>query len=204
MIIEIILVLSAYLLGSLASAVIVCRVMNLPDPRSSGSGNPGATNVLRMGGKKAAILTLFFDVLKGVIAVLIASFLTNNVSTLALVCLAVFLGHLYPLFFGFRGGKGVATAFGALVALNWMVGLAVLATWLGMAIVFRYSSLSALAAALLAPAYLFWFTQTWQFIIMGAVMSSLLVWRHRSNIHKLLTGQEDKIGAKKTASPPTA
>src|SRR5512145_106507 len=145
------LVLVAYLLGSLSTAIILCRLMGLPDPRTQGSGNPGATNVLRFGGKKLAAFTLLGDMLKGLLPVVVASFITDNATVLALVAMAAFLGHLYPVFFGFRGGKGVATALGVLLGLSWQVGLAVLVTWVVMALVFRISSLSALIAALLSP-----------------------------------------------------
>src|SRR3954469_23713386 len=150
-------VLLAYLLGSLSFAVIVSRAMRLDDPRSYGSGNPGATNVLRSGNKVAAILTLLLDAIKGVVAVLIARFLAERLGygdgVVALAGLASFLGHLYPIFFRFQGGKGVATAAGVLLALNWMVGLACLGTWLLVAVLTRYSSLAALVTALLAPVY---------------------------------------------------
>lgn len=204
MLISVFLVLFAYLLGSFSSAVVVCRIMHLPDPRSGGSGNPGATNVLRLGGKKAAILTLFFDILKGVLAVLIAKALNSDANTLALVTLAAFLGHLFPVFFGFRGGKGVATAFGGLVALSWPVGLLGLLTWLGMVFGFRYSSLAGLVAALTVPMYMYWLTSVWQYVLMSGVMSLLLIWRHRSNIRNLLMGKEDKIGQKKSEIPSDA
>jgi glycerol-3-phosphate acyltransferase PlsY len=193
MLIESLLIICAYLLGSISGAMIVCRIMKLPDPRLQGSGNPGATNVLRHGGKKAAIITLFVDVFKGLIAVLVAKWITTDVMILASVTLAVFLGHLYPIFYNFRGGKGVATAIGALMMLVWPVALAALATWLIIAIWFRYSSLAAISAAALTPAYMFWFTGVLEYIIMSAVISSLLIWRHRSNIHNLLVGKEDKI-----------
>jgi glycerol-3-phosphate acyltransferase PlsY len=196
MLIDSLLIILAYLLGSVSGALIVTQLMSLPDPRSQGSGNPGATNVLRHSGKKAALITLCLDVFKGVIAVLVAKFVASGAVVLAGVTLAVFLGHLYPIFFQFRGGKGVATAFGALSMLAWPVGLTVLATWLLMALLFRYSSLAALTAALFTPAYMFWFTSVWEYTLMSFVMSGFLIWRHRSNIHKLLTGQEDKIGQK--------
>jgi acyl phosphate:glycerol-3-phosphate acyltransferase len=190
------IVIMAYLLGSFSSAVVICRLMKLPDPRTLGSGNPGATNVLRHGGKKAAILTLLFDTLKGVIAVLLVKLLTDNVYIIALVTLAVFLGHLYPVFFGFRGGKGVATALGALLALIWPVGLMALATWLLVAFGLGYSSLAALTAAILTPVYVFLFSEVWQYVLMSGIMSLLLIWRHRSNIRNLITGKETKIGRK--------
>jgi glycerol-3-phosphate acyltransferase PlsY len=186
----------AYLIGSISGALIVSNLMNLQDPRTFGSGNPGATNVLRSSGKKAAIMTLGIDVFKGMLAVLIAQFWSDDAMVLAGVTLAVFLGHLYPIFFQFRGGKGVATAFGALLVLAWQVGLAVLATWLFIAILFRYSSLAAISAAILTPAYLFWFLPGWEYLVMSFIMSGLLIWRHRSNIHNLLTGREDKIDEK--------
>lgn len=186
----------AYLIGSISGALIVSKLMNLPDPRTFGSGNPGATNVLRSSGKKAAIMTLGIDVFKGMLAVLIAKILSDEAMVLAGVTLAVFLGHLYPIFFQFRGGKGVATAFGALLVLAWQVGLAVLATWLFIAFLFRYSSLAAISAAILTPAYLFWFVPGWEYLVMSFIMSGLLIWRHRSNIHNLLTGREDKIDEK--------
>jgi len=148
-----IMILAAYLVGSLSAAIITCRLMGLPDPRTQGSNNPGATNVLRVGGKKAAAFTLLGDAIKGVIPVLIAQWMEAPSHILALVALAAFLGHLYPVFFGFRGGKGVATAFGVLIALSWPVGLAVLGTWLLLTKLFKISSLSALIAAVLLPFY---------------------------------------------------
>ena len=195
MLVPIGLIIFAYLLGSFASAVIVSRLMGLPDPRNFGSGNPGATNVLRLGGKKAALLTLLFDVLKGVIAVLLAKAIYPEITLLAAVTGAVFLGHLYPVFFNFKGGKGVATAFGALLALVWQVGLSVLLTWLLMAGIVRYSSLAALVAALAAPISMYGFTHgNLTYTFTALFMSSLLIWRHRSNIQNLLAGREDKIG----------
>ncbi len=151
-----ILVLVAYLLGSLSSAIIVCRLAGLPDPRSDGSGNPGATNVLRLGGKKPAIVTLAGDMLKGLLPVLLGHALGLAPVLLALVGLAAFLGHLYPVFFRFQGGKGVATALGVLLGLDWVVGLATVATWLAVAFLTRYSSLSALIATGLAPVWVAW------------------------------------------------
>jgi glycerol-3-phosphate acyltransferase PlsY len=195
MLISSLLIVCAYLLGSFSSAVVVCRLMGFPDPRTQGSGNPGATNVLRHGGKKAALITLCLDTLKGTVAVGIALLLVNSSWVLAGVTLAVFLGHLYPIFFNFRGGKGVATAFGALVILVWPAGLLALITWLTTALIFKYSSLAALLAALLTPFYVFWFSQQNEYYTMMSIIVSLfLFWRHRSNIRNLLQGQEDKIG----------
>jgi glycerol-3-phosphate acyltransferase PlsY len=194
--INIALVVAAYLLGSLSAAIILCRVMGLPDPRSQGSGNPGATNVLRFGGKKLAALTLLGDMLKGLIPVVAAHFITDDATVLALVALAAFLGHLFPIFFGFRGGKGVATSLGVLLGLSWQVGIAVLLTWVVMALLFRISSLSALVAAMLSPLYGWLFTNSLVYIEMMAVMAILLLWRHRGNIERLLAGQEKHIGQK--------
>ncbi len=187
------LILTAYLLGSISSAVIVCRVFDLPDPRTQGSGNPGATNVLRQGNKKAALMTLVFDILKGVLGVLLAQLILPLPWVISAAALAAFLGHLYPVFFKFKGGKGVATALGVLITVSWPVGLLCLFTWLGMAFVFRYSSLSALTAALLAPVYMQLIMQQWVFTLTAALMGALLIWRHRSNIQKLRNGLEDKI-----------
>lgn len=193
-------VLLAYLLGSLSFAVIVSRAMRLDDPRSYGSGNPGATNVLRSGNKLAAILTLLLDAAKGVVAVQIARFLAERLGygdgVVALAGLASFIGHLAPIFFRFQGGKGVATAAGVLLALNWMVGLACLGTWLLVAVLTRYSSLAALVTALLAPVLFHFMHGDSQVVGAVAVMSVLLVWRHRSNITKLLNGTESKLGSK--------
>lgn len=183
-----------YLAGSIATAILVCRAMGLPDPRAEGSGNPGATNVLRVGGKKAAALTLMGDLLKGLLPVLLARWAGLDLTGLALVALAAFLGHLYPVFFGFVGGKGVATALGGLLGLSWPTALAALAVWLFVAFVLRISSLAALTAAALAPLFAWWFGvrgAPW-LILVGMV--GLLIWRHRSNIRNLLAGREDRIG----------
>jgi glycerol-3-phosphate acyltransferase PlsY len=190
------IIISAYLLGSLSGALIISITLGLPDPRTLGSGNPGATNVLRHSGKKAALLTLVVDIFKAIIAISIAKLLSTSPWVLASTTLAVFLGHLYPIFFHFRGGKGVATAFGALITLAWPVGLLALSTWLLMALVFHFSSLAAITAALLTPAYMYWYTNIWQYTLISLILSSLLLWKHRSNIRNLLTGQEDKINQK--------
>jgi glycerol-3-phosphate acyltransferase PlsY len=184
----------AYLLGSVSSAIVISRLFGLQDPRQVGSGNPGATNILRYGGKKAAALTLAGDILKGVIPVLAAHALGAAPLILALTLLAAFLGHVFPVFQGFKGGKGVATAAGALIALNGWVGLALIATWLAMAFTTRYSSLSAIVTSLAAPMYVWWFTREPVLIAATAVMSALLLWRHRSNIRNLMAGTENKIG----------
>jgi glycerol-3-phosphate acyltransferase PlsY len=187
----------AYLLGSLSSAIIVCKIMGLPDPRTLGSQNPGATNVLRIGGKKAAIITLLGDTLKGLLPVLIARWLGFDNTALALIALCAFLGHLFPIFFRFDGGKGVATAIGCLLALNWPSGLCWIATWAIIAVLFRYSSLAALAASLMAPLYIWFFTHETAYVISISVMTLFLFVRHRQNIRKLIAGTESRIGEKK-------
>ncbi len=189
-------VIVAYLFGSISSAIVTCKIMGLPDPRKQGSGNPGATNVLRFGGKKAALITLFGDMIKGVIPVLAAKWYGFDAFGLSLVAFAAFIGHLYPIFFRFEGGKGVATAFGCITTLAWPVGLTLAATWLATAAVFRYSSLAAVVTAIAAPFYAWYFTNV-DYTVTVAVISLLLIYRHRSNIKKLLAGKEDKIGAKK-------
>jgi glycerol-3-phosphate acyltransferase PlsY len=181
-----------YLLGSISSAIVVAKLMGLPDPRTQGSGNPGATNMLRVGGRKAAVVTLLGDMLKGVIPVLVAHLAQASIAVVAGVGLAAFLGHLYPVFFGFRGGKGVATALGVLVAAAWQVGAATVATWLVVFALTRISSLSALVAFALAPVYAWLLHPRGPFVAAVAAISVLLIWRHRSNIRKLLAGTEDK------------
>ena len=187
------LVILAYLAGSLASAVIVCKIMGLDDPREQGSGNPGTTNVLRLHGKTAALLTLCGDVLKGVLPVLLLRCVQAPDVFVAAAGLAAFSGHLYPLFFGFRGGKGVATLLGVLLAFHWLLGTAFMMTWLLVALLSRYSSLAAMTAALLAPVYC-WLVLPSPYLLGGAtLMSAVLIWRHRTNISKLLAGEENKI-----------
>ena len=193
MLTNLLLIAAGYLLGSLSSAIIICRLLGLPDPRSQGSGNPGATNVLRIGGKKAAAATLIGDMLKGLIPVLIAKLLGADIAIQAAVAVAAFLGHLYPLFFGFKGGKGVATAIGVLLGVHWQVGLLTIATWLVIAKVFKISSLAALLAILVTPVYIWWLIPDSSLMIAMLFMGILLFWRHRSNIQNLLSGTEGKI-----------
>ena len=190
---NILLILGGYLFGSISTAIIVCKLMGLPDPRTEGSRNPGATNVARLGGKKAAALTLAGDMLKGLLPVLIAHALHASPTILAATALAAFLGHLYPVFFGFQGGKGVATALGVIYGLYWPVGLLTTGIWLAMAIVFRYSSLAALTAILLTPLGFMWLWPEKPIIIAMVVLTVMLFWRHRSNIANLLSGEEGKI-----------
>ncbi|MBK1647965.1 glycerol-3-phosphate 1-O-acyltransferase PlsY [Rhabdochromatium marinum] len=192
-----VLSVAAYLLGSVSSAIIVCRLMGLPDPRTQGSGNPGATNVLRIAGdqgKLAAGITLLGDSLKGLLPMLAAHLLDAGPETLAAVGLAAFLGHLYPVFFSFRGGKGVATALGVQFGLYWPIGLGVAAIWLFVAKVLKISSLSALISMALAPVLVWLLYPQPELIGMQLVITGILFWRHRSNIRKLIAGKEDSIG----------
>lgn len=192
-------VLAAYLLGSVSFAVVVSRLYRLPDPREYGSGNPGATNVLRSGRKSAAALTLLGDCAKGWVAVFFAQQLNvdGRELAMALAAAAVILGHMYPLFHGFKGGKGVATALGVLLGLNWILALGTLTTWITIAVFFRYSSLAALVSAVFSVFFaLILFNPAHPFVWSVALIAALLVWRHRSNIANLLAGRERKLGAK--------
>ena len=190
----ILLTIGAYLIGSLSAAIIICKLAGLPDPRTQGSRNPGATNVLRIAGKKTAALVLLGDVLKGLIPLVTARALQADDHILAAVGLAAFLGHLYPIYFGFHGGKGVATALGVLLGLAWPLAAAVLATWLFMAKLFHVSSLSAITAAVLAPLYTWLLLDSAPQLVMVSVVSTMLLWRHRDNIQRLFSGTEGKIG----------
>src|SRR5918999_217843 len=183
-------IFAAYLLGSVSFAVLVSKLMRLPDPRSYGSKNPGATNVLRTGSKLAAILTLVGDAAKGAVAVWLASYFTDQ---RAAVGVAAFLGHLYPVFHRFQGGKGVATAAGVLLALDWRIGAGTIATWLVIALCFRYSSLAALIAAAFAP-FAAALLLGWHSALIVAAMSALLAWRHKQNIARLYAGTEPRLG----------
>ena len=189
----ILLPLGGYLLGSVSSAVLVSKLMGLPDPRQSGSGNPGATNVLRLGNKSAAALTLLGDVLKGALPVLIAKYLDADTTGIALAGLAAFLGHLFPVFFGFAGGKGVATSLGIFLALNPLIASLQIVLWTLMALVFRYSSLAALVAALVTPVLLAWQMNDPVLTGFGVILAGLLAVRHRENISRLYDHTEPKI-----------
>ncbi len=192
--------IAAYLIGSISTAIIVCQIMGLPDPREGGSGNPGATNVLRIGGdkgKKAAAITLVGDMLKGLIPVLIAHWMHLEAKFIILVGFMAFIGHLYPVFFGFKGGKGVATMLGVMFGLSLPIGLAVGATWLFVAKVLKVSSLSALIATALAPIYIYFLSGEISWVFLTAVMTVFLFWRHRGNIQRLMSGEEGLFKNKK-------
>lgn len=191
-------IILAYLFGSINWAIILCKFAKLPDPRSEGSGNPGATNVLRFGGKKLAVLVLLGDVLKGVIPVIIARLFFVHSIGLSIVALAAVLGHMYPIFFRFQGGKGVATALGAIIALSWFVGLMVIFTWLIVALIFRFSSLASMISITLMPLYLA-FCSNSQYVLPMILLAVIILYRHRGNIKRLLKGEEPKIGKKRRA-----
>lgn len=197
---DIALLLAAYLLGSIATAIVVSRMLGLPDPRTIGSGNPGATNVLRSGNRKAALATLLGDLSKGLVPVLIARALELSDAAIMLTGLAAIIGHIFPIFFRFKGGKGVATALGVLLGISPLLGLLTLAAWLLVAITLRYSSLAALVASLMAPILTWALGMDLAYIIGVAGMSALLIYRHRANIQRLMSGTESRIGAKKLGS----
>lgn len=188
------LLIAAYLLGSVCSAIIVCKLWGLPDPRSQGSSNPGATNVMRIGGKKPALITLAGDMAKGVPLVLLAQHLQLRPDLISAIGLAAFMGHLYPVFFKFEGGKGVATALGVLLALYWPLGLAVIGVWIAVFALFRISSLSSITAFALAPIIAWYLVPNYMLGIVG--MSILLIARHKTNIKALLKGEERKFAKK--------
>ena len=193
MLINILLIFSAYLLGSISAAIIVCKTLGLSDPRTGGSGNPGTTNVMRLYGKKAAFLTLVGDIFKGIIPVLLAKVIVNSEFIIAICGLAAFLGHIFPIYFKFEGGKGVATLIGILFATHWLLGVSYIITWILTALIFRYSSLAALIAALPIPIYSYFIEHNNQYAISFAVIAIILFWRHKPNIYNLLNGKENKI-----------
>ncbi len=192
MVLPSLILVAAYLMGSLSSAVVLCKLAGLPDPRTQGSGNPGATNVLRFGGKKLAATVLVIDILKGVIPVVIACVLGMNQTWLAATALAAFIGHLYPVFFGFKGGKGVATALGGFLALSPLMAGCTLLTWVAVFAISRISSLSALTAAALTPLYSIWLIDSVYARWIVLAMALLLIYRHKANIQRLLAGEEGK------------
>lgn len=183
----------AYLVGSISSGILACRLFGLPDPRQSGSGNPGATNVLRSGHKGAAALTLVGDLMKGLIPVLVVRMVSNDVRLIGAVMLGAFIGHLYPVYFGFKGGKGVATSVGVLLGLYWALGLTVAGVWVACLLFFRISSVAGLAAALIAPSATYFWLGGNEWVIPVLPMSFLQFWQHRENIQRLLAGTEKKI-----------
>lgn len=187
---EWLLVPLAYLVGSVSSAIIVCKAMGLADPRENGSGNPGATNVMRLGGKKAAAITLAGDAIKGLLPVLLAKSFQVDSLVLSFVVFAAFIGHLYPLFFEFKGGKGVATSFGVTLGVAWMLGLVVSGTWFVVYKLGKISSVAALVAATLTPLYVWLIVGDIYLVLTFVLISTMLLWRHRSNIQRLLSGQE--------------
>ena len=192
------MIIFAYLCGSISSAILVCKLAGLPDPRTQGSGNPGATNVLRLGGKAAAACVLVFDVLKGMVPVWLAYLLHVTPLFLGLTAIAACLGHIYPVFFQFRGGKGVATAFGAIAPIGWDLTGLVTGTWLLTVLLSGYSSLGAIVSALIAPFYVWWFKP--QFTFPVSMLSCLILLRHHDNIQRLWRGQEGKIWKRKKKS----
>ncbi len=195
-VIQIFLVVIAYLLGSINSAIIVSYAMNLPDPRTSGSGNPGATNVLRTGNKIAAAITLLGDLLKGLIPVFATNYLIGNEPIIAMVGLAALLGHMFPIYYRFQGGKGVATTLGVLMALDWVLGLIWVAFWLSTSLLFRYSSLAALVATTFILILSWYWSFSFWIVGMLAIITALIFWRHSCNIKNLIIGNEGKLGKK--------
>ena len=189
--------IAAYLVGSISTAIIVCKLMKLPDPRTEGSGNPGATNVLRVGGKKAAAITLLGDALKGFLPVFLASRLDASLAIVGLCAAAAVIGHLFPLFFGFKGGKGVATTIGAVFGIAWLAGLLTITTWLAVSLVFKISSLAALISLLLLPLFLWITTKSLTLTVCGGAIAALVFIRHSANIARIFKGQEPRIDDKK-------
>lgn len=186
----------AYLTGSLSTAIITCKIMGIKDPRKTGSHNPGATNVLRHGGKKAAIITLLGDMLKGLIPVLVVIQFQTEHLIIALVGFFAFLGHIFPVYYGFKGGKGVATYYGVILGINWLTGLIAIAIWLLVAGALKISSLSALVSIIFTPFILWFFSHSIELASTAAVMGIIVFWRHQSNIKALIQGSEGRIGNK--------
>ena len=203
-ILSIFYVIAGYLVGSVCSAVIVCRLFSLPDPRTQGSNNPGATNVLRIAGPKCAIIVLVADMLKGFLPVFLAKCLGANSSTLAFICLAAVLGHMFPLFFKFKGGKGVATALGGLIGFHWLIGAMVIGTWLVVALISRYSSLAAIVAIVFSPFYSVYVIHNVSAFIPFCLIVMFVVYKHHGNITRLVDGTEPKIKLKRSPKEPSA
>jgi glycerol-3-phosphate acyltransferase PlsY len=198
--VTILMIITAYLAGSISSAVLVCKIRRLPDPRTSGSGNPGATNVLRIGGVSSAALVLFFDMLKGALPSYFGYLMGLDAVSLGLIAVSACLGHIFPIFFGFKGGKGVATAFGAMAPIGGDLALCLMLTWIVFVLLTRYSSVAAMATATLAPLYTWWLDE--RFIIPVAMLSTLILIRHKDNIGRLRIGKESKVSRKKTIKKP--
>lgn len=189
--------LTGYLVGSISTAIITCKLMGLEDPRSVGSNNPGATNVLRHGGRKAAIITLIGDMLKGLLPVIVVTMIEPAAAAISVTGLGAFLGHIFPVYYEFKGGKGVATYYGVLLGFSWIAGIAALLIWLLTAFVSKLSSLSALVSALSAPFILWYLSHSPELTITLGLMTALLFWRHRSNVKNIIDGKEHRIGVKK-------
>lgn len=192
-------IILAYLAGSINFAIIISKLAGLPDPRTQGSGNPGATNILRYGGKKLALLVIVGDTAKGLIPVVFARWIGVEHMALAWTAIAAVLGHMYPIFFRFQGGKGVATVFGAILGLSWLIGLLAFITWMLVAIIFRYSSLASLVTTIVVPLYIYCFSQRC-FLLPIILVALIIIYRHRANIKRLVKGQEPKIGNKPAKS----
>ncbi|MCL1141949.1 glycerol-3-phosphate 1-O-acyltransferase PlsY [Shewanella gaetbuli] len=194
--ITILMIILAYLAGSISSAILVCKMRGLPDPRQHGSGNPGATNVLRIGGVSSAVLVLFFDMLKGALPSYLSYLMGLDAVSLGLIAVAACIGHIYPVFFQFKGGKGVATAFGAMAPIGHDLALCLIATWIVFVLFTRYSSVAAMATAVLAPVYTWWLDE--RFVLPVAMLSTIILIRHKDNIERLRIGEESKVSRKRS------
>jgi glycerol-3-phosphate acyltransferase PlsY len=206
MLLELGFIILSYLIGSVSTAIVLCKATGQPDPRTLGSGNPGATNVLRFGGKRLAAATLIGDVVKGLIPVLIAKPFVDNPTALACVALAAVIGHVFPVYYRFKGGKGVATGLGVLLGVSWQSALAALAVWLTILLITRLSSLAAIIGAILLPLIVYLLDPHVEYTWFAVAITALLLWRHRQNINNLLSGRESKVGessATKGIKPPT-
>ncbi|AZG35218.1 MULTISPECIES: glycerol-3-phosphate 1-O-acyltransferase PlsY [Shewanella] len=198
--VTILMIIAAYLAGSISSAVLVCKIRGLPDPRTSGSGNPGATNVLRIGGVSSAAMVLFFDMLKGALPSFLGYKMGLDAVSLGFIAVSACLGHILPIFFGFKGGKGVATAFGAMAPIGGDLAICLILTWIVFLLLTRYSSVAAMATATLAPLYTWWLDE--RFILPVAMLSTLILIRHKDNIGRLRHGEESKVSRKKAIKKP--